>query len=673
MLSLPELILKVKVDDAGAKASLKGLEKSANATSSGITSKFKSLGLSIGKFMAKAAAAGAAALGAAMIKIGKDALQAYSDFEQLQGGVEKIFGEDTAKTVEENAKRAFQTAGMSANEYMETVTGFSATLLKDLGGDTEKAAQYADMAIQDMSDNANTFGTDIKSIEAAYQGFAKGNATMLDNLKVGYGGTKTELLQLAKDMGVVDESIKSFDDMSFPDAIDAIHKVQEELNITGTTAKEASKTLEGSANAMKASWQNLLTAMGTGDDSEIQRAMEDFSSSVETYLQNLIPRVKIIIESMFNVLGEYINSIDWGAKINEILTKAGSFLSEGLPELFHNIVAKVTEWLSTESADGGGIMEGLKNLFKGLIAGLIKMLPDLLLLAADILVYIGELYQTLLEAIIESIANLFAKIWEVVGPYLEDLWNSIKTGVIDFFTGIWDWVKDKITTAWNFVKNIFETVVKTVKTVFNNIKSAIVDRITTAKDKISSVFNSIKSTVTDKITAIKDKVTSVFNAIKDKITGPIEKARDKVKSIIEKIKGFFDFKVKLPSIPLPHFGVSPAGWKISDLLTGSIPKLTIDWYKEGGFFNGGPTVLTGLGEAGPEYALPLNRQSLAPLAQMLNELQRQDKKSTSDDKVVVVYTTLEVDGRQIAKTTAPYMKKEITKISTADARQLGLI
>lgn len=671
MLSLPELILKVKVDDAGAKASLKGLEKSANATSSGITSKFKSLGLSIGKFMAKAAAAGAAALGAAMIKIGKDALDAYANFEQLQGGVQKIFGEETAKTVEENAKRAFKTAGMSANDYMETVTSFSASLLQSVGGDTEKAASIADMAIQDMSDNANTFGTSMESIQNAYQGFAKQNYTMLDNLKLGYGGTKTEMERLLADAEKI--SGIHYDISNLNDVYEAIHVVQEEMNITGTTAREAAKTLEGSFNSMKASWQNLLTAMGTGDESEIQRAMEDFTTSVESYLQNLIPRVKIILESMFTVLGEYINSIDWGAKINEILTKVGGFLSEGLPELFHNIVAKVTEWLSTESADGGGIMEGLKNLFKGLIAGLIKMLPDLLLLAADILVYIGELYQTLLEAIIEAITDLFAKIWEVVGPYLEDLWNSIKTGVIDFFTGIWDWVKDKITTAWNFVKNIFETVVKTVKTVFNNIKSAIVDRITTAKDKISSVFNAIKSLVSDKVSAVLSNVKDKFQRIKDAITGPIEKARDKVKSIIEKIKGFFDFKVKLPSIPLPHFGVSPAGWKISDLLTGSIPKLTIDWYKEGGFFNGGPTVLTGLGEAGPEYALPLNRQSLAPLAQMLNELQRQDKTSTSDDKVVVVYTTLEVDGRQIAKTTAPYMKKEITKISTADARQLGLI
>ena len=672
MLSLPELILKVKADIKGAKKPLEDLDKEANKTSKSITSKFKNLGASVGKFMAKAAAAGAAALGAAMIKIGKDALDAYANFEQLEGGVQKIFGEDTAKIVEQNAKNAFKTAGMSANEYMETVTSFSASLLQSLDGDTKAAAESADMAIQDMSDNANTFGTSMESIQNAYQGFAKQNYSMLDNLKLGYGGTKSEMERLLADAEKL--SGQKYDISNLNDVYEAIHVVQQEMNITGTTAREAAKTLEGSANAMKASWQNLLVAMGTGDDSEIQAAMENFTNSVTTYLENLIPRVGIIIKSMFSVLGEYVSSIDWGAKINEIFTKIGTFLSEGLPNLFHNIVTMITTWLEGESTDGGGLMEGVKNLFKGLLAGIIKMLPDILLLAADLIVLAGELLASLLEGILTALADFFAKIWEAVAPYLEELWTSIKEGVIGFFTGIWDWIVDKVTSAWDFIKGIFETVVKTVKNIFAKIKQYVIDPIVAAKDKVVTVFNNIKDKITEKITSIKDKVTSVFKTIKDKIIGPIETAKDKVKGIIDKIKGFFDFKVKLPKIPLPHFGVSPSGWKISDLLKGSIPKLSINWYKEGGFFNGGPTVLTGLGEAGPEYALPLNRQSLAPLANMLNELMRQDRRSSSDsDQVIVVNTTLEVDGRQIAKTTAPYMKKAIDRIDVADARQLGLV
>lgn len=672
MLSLPELILKVKADIKGAKKPLEDLDKDANKTSKSITSKFKNLGASVGKFMAKAAAAGAAALGAAMIKIGKDALDAYAQFEQLQGGVEKIFGEDTAKTVEANAKKAFATAGISANQYMEQVTSFSASLLQSLDGDTEKAAASADMAINDMADNASVFGTSIENIQNAYQGFAKQNYTMLDNLKLGYGGTKTEMERLLADAEKI--SGVHYDISNLNDVYQAIHVIQGELKITDNAANEAAKTLEGSANAMKASWQNLLIAMGTGDDSEIQTAMENFTNSVTTYLENLIPRVGIIIKSMFSVLGEYVSSIDWGAKINEIFTKIGTFLSEGLPNLFHNAVTMITTWLEGESTAGGGLMEGVKNLFKGLLDGIIKMLPDILLLAADLLVLAAELLSALLEGILTSLADFFAKIWEAVYPYLEELWTTIKDGVVGFFTGIWTWIVDTVKSIWNGVKSVITKAYEGVKNIFGKVKDTITTAITTAKDKVKSVFESIKSTVSDKVSAVYSKVKDIFQRVKDAITGPIEKARDKVKGIIEKIKGFFDFKVKLPKIPLPHFSVSPSGWKISDLLEGSIPKLSINWNKDGGFFNGGPTVLQGLGEAGPEYALPLNRQSLAPLASMLNELMRQDRRSSSDsDQVIVVNTTLEVDGRAITKATAPFMKKAIDRIDVADARQLGLV
>ena len=167
----------------------------------------------------KLALEGLKKLGSALIGVGKDAIASFADFEQLQGGVEKIFGDDAAKTVMDNAQNAFKTAGMSANEYMETVTGFSSSLIQSLGGDTVRAAELSDQAIRDMSDNANTFGTDMASLQNAYQGFAKGNMNMLDNLKLGYGGTKEEMLRLVKDAGVVSQSVKSLDDVSFDQMI----------------------------------------------------------------------------------------------------------------------------------------------------------------------------------------------------------------------------------------------------------------------------------------------------------------------------------------------------------------------------------------------------------------------------------------------------------------------
>ena len=242
----------------------------------------------------------------------KSAIENYKEYEQLVGGVETLFGaggqsleeyaESVGKTVEEaqadynnlisaqnevlaNAENAYKTSGLSMNEYMETVTSFSASLIQSLGGDTQAAAEYADKAIVDMSDNANKMGTDISSIQTAYQGFAKQNYTMLDNLKLGYGGTKTEMERLILDAEKLDTSFKASRDsngdltMSFSDIVDAIHIVQDDLGITGTTAKEASTTIEGSVNSMKSAWSNLVTGLAR-DDADIGQLVDNLVTSI---------------------------------------------------------------------------------------------------------------------------------------------------------------------------------------------------------------------------------------------------------------------------------------------------------------------------------------------------------------------------------------------------------
>ena len=194
----------------------------------------------------------------------------------MQGGVEKIFGKDTAKTVIENANRAFQTVGISANDYMENVTSFSASLLQSVGGNAEEAARIADMALQDMADNANVFGSDMQAIQNAYQGFAKQNYTMLDNLKLGYGGTRTEMERLLKDAQKL--TGQKYDIKNLNDVYEAIHAIQVEQNIAGTTAEEASKTIEGSFNSMKAAAQNFLSSFGLGQ--------EELSTSFEQLIES---------------------------------------------------------------------------------------------------------------------------------------------------------------------------------------------------------------------------------------------------------------------------------------------------------------------------------------------------------------------------------------------------
>lgn len=242
-------------------------------------------------------------LGSKLVDVGKEAFNAYSEYEQLTGGVETLFG-DSADEVKKYAQNAYKTAGMSANQYMQTVTSFSASLLQGLGGDTAKASKIADKAIRDMSDNADKMGTSIEMIQNAYQGFAKQNYTMLDNLKLGYGGTKSEMARLVKESGVLgkageDLTAKNLDQkVSYDKIIEAIHVVQQRMGIAGTTAKEASSTIEGSSKSMKASWNNLLVAISS-DNGNIKKSIKDFTDSAETFLKNASPRIKKIVEGIF--------------------------------------------------------------------------------------------------------------------------------------------------------------------------------------------------------------------------------------------------------------------------------------------------------------------------------------------------------------------------------------
>ena len=224
-------------------------------------SKFEGFGKVL-KTVGVALGAVAVAAGAAAVKLGKEVIAAYADYEQLVGGVDTLF-KDSSQEIQRYAANAYKTAGLSANEYMETVTGFSASLIQSLGGDTEKAAKYADMAITDMSDNANKMGTDMSSIQNAYQGFAKQNYTMLDNLKLGYGGTKQEMERLLADAEKI-SGIK-YDISSYADVVEAIHVMQESMDIAGTTAKEAEATISGSVNALKSAVSNLIVGFGDAD------------------------------------------------------------------------------------------------------------------------------------------------------------------------------------------------------------------------------------------------------------------------------------------------------------------------------------------------------------------------------------------------------------------------
>lgn len=344
MLDLGTLRLGIKVDSDDAKSELNKVGSAVEESGA----KTDSLALKA-KTMIKAFAAAWAVK--ELVKLGKAALDAFSEFEQLEGGVKKIFGKEAAQDVMKNANRAYMTAGLSVNKYMEQVTSFSASLISSLEGDTVKAAEVADMAIQDMSDNANTFGTDITSLQNAYQGFAKGQFTLLDNLKIGYGGTKQEMERLLEDAEKI--SGVKYDISNLNDIYQAIHVIQGELHITGTTAKEAASTVAGSMNMMKAAWDNLLIAIGTGEG--LDAAVDNFLDALGRVAKNIIPRVVKIAGSVVKGLVRAIPKI--------MLSLA-------------NAISKYADTINNKSANKW--MQAGVKLLLSLLKGILKAAPKLL-------------------------------------------------------------------------------------------------------------------------------------------------------------------------------------------------------------------------------------------------------------------------------------------------------
>ena len=298
----------------------------------------------------KATAVGIGACATAIGTLAAKSVSAYGDFEQLQGGVETLF-KGSASTVQKYANDAYKTSGLSANEYMETVTGFSASLIQSLGGDTKKAAEYGQIAITDMSDNANKMGTDMGSIQYAYQGFAKQNYTMLDNLKLGYGGTKTEMERLVKDAAKIDKSVKS-NSLSYANVVKAIHAVQTKMGITGTTAKEANFTIQGSVNSMKAAWGNLLPALIKGGD--------EFDQCVNNLVESIVGVEDKSGKMVGGVLNNVMPALEKGLEgIGKLIEKVAPIIEDRLPDITDKLLPP--------------LIKAATSLFKGLI----KALPSI--------------------------------------------------------------------------------------------------------------------------------------------------------------------------------------------------------------------------------------------------------------------------------------------------------
>lgn len=671
----------------GVEETKKGIKDTTNTAKeeSGKIEKAVNKTGEIASKVGKAAIIGATAAATAIGTITKFVIQHYAEYEQLAGGVETLFGaqgmslkkyaQSIGQTVEQargkydqliqaqtevmnNAKVAYKTAGMSANDYMNTITSFAAALKQSTANETE-AAKVANQTVIDMADNANKMGTNMEDIQNAYQGFSKQNYTMLDNLKLGYGGTKSEmerLLQEAEKLTGIHYDINNLSDV-----YNAIHEIQKNLGITGTTAKEAMKTIDGAMKMTKASWDNLLTGLADPKQA-VGPLISEFAKSLGILAKNVTPKIKEVFNALPNALIQITPQL-----MNMIIDLAPSLilaainLVAGLVGALPGVIAPIFSQLS--SLIGSGMIDkigqsissnmptliskgldmllqfsqavltylpvlvgmGMKLIFY-LVQGLMSALPTLISKVPTIIANLADAFSNsaqtifawgvkiiaeIIKGLVMSIPSLIANIPKIIYAIFA-VWNAINWWNLG--KGLINGIKNGITSMGGSLtstaKNLFESLKNSVSNIFNNIKKVIESPIFGAKTKVLAIIGELQNGVRVGFNFIKSHASSVWNGIKNAIMSPMSTAANFVKAIINKIKGFFNFRISWPHIPLPHFNIKPNGWNVGDLLKGKIPSLGIKWYAQAmdnPMILDAPTIfgmsngqMLGAGEAGAE-------------------------------------------------------------------------
>lgn len=567
--------------------------KDATNSASKMSSVMKGIGSSaikVGKGLAVAGAAAATAVTALVSK----SVGAFADYEQLTGGVETLFGaggrsvEEYAQSVGksvsdiqgkydslmsaqnvvlENANKAYMTAGMSANEYMDTVTGFSASLISSLGGDTNKAADYANSALVDMSDNANKMGTDMESIKNAYQGFAKQNYTMLDNLKLGYGGTQEEMKRLLSDAEKL--TGQRYDISSFADITQAIHAIQTQMDITGTTAKEASTTISGSWGSLKAAFQNVLVGLTTGGDM-FDQSLDALINTAVTFGQNIIPAIKgalsgigYLIEGLAPVIGETIpplinalaptlanSAVSLISSLVNGLTQNATQFSECLSNIIIVAVAGIStvvpQLLDAASKIVSNLMQGLTNsmpqivngavtLIEGLVNGLVNNIPLLIMGAVQLVASLANGLITNLPRIVEAGVSL---ITGIISASYSMMPQIIQTGVqlvVNLAIGLVQAIPQLITALPQITGSIvngfmsinwFDLGLQLIKSIWEGIKSIGSEMWNGVKEKTSELWGGVKNVVSEKLNNIKSAYDAHGRGLKGATFAAIEGVKE---------------------------------------------------------------------------------------------------------------------------------------------------
>lgn len=505
-------------DDAGNSALKFGDILKANVLGNVITGGLKKLASAVKE------------VGSTIINVGKQALNGYADYEQLVGGVETLF-KDNAETVENYANNAYKTAGLSANDYMNTVTSFSASLLQSLNNDTAKTAQVADMAITDMSDNANKMGTDMSMIQNAYQGFAKQNYTMLDNLKLGYGGTKTEMQRLLADAEKV-TGIK-YDINNLNDVYQAIHVIQGELGITGTTAKEASTTIQGSVSAMKSAWQNILTGIATGNTENMGNLVNNLANSVITAAQNILPRVQEIASGIVSVLPQIIEQIN-----------------ENLPMLLDSGVQILNTLMEGIMANLPAIMQGANQIISTLLTTLLDMLPQIIEMGIQLIVSLVQgiaqqlptLIPQMIDAVILIVDTLLDNIDMIIDAGIQ-LLIGLAEGLINALPQLIDKIPEIIDKLYMAISNNVPKLVQAGITLTIKLAEGLIKAIPQLISKIPQIISSLVHGFANYFSNMhevgKNLVSGIWEGIKNAKNWLLGKVKEWCGNILNGIKAFF--------------------------------------------------------------------------------------------------------------------------------------
>lgn len=496
-----------------------------------------------------------------LVNIGKEAIKNYADYEQLIGGVETLF-KDSANVVEEYANQSYKTAGLSANEYMETITSFSASLLQSLNGDTAKVAEVGNMAVIDMADNANKMGTSMSMIQSAYQGFAKQNYTMLDNLKLGYGGTKTEMERLLKDATKI--SGVKYDIKNLNDVYQAIHVIQGELGITGTTSKEASTTISGSLSSMKSAWQNLLTGIAD-DNANFETLIGNFVDSIMTFADNIVPRIEVVMDGLVdlilgladtllpqvleigvnliqNLVSGITNNIgNLMATVNQMITTILNALIQMLPQILQAGIQVIVSLIT-------GIAQALPTLIPQIVEAVMLMVETLinnidLIIDAGIQLIIG-----LAEGLIQAIPILIDKIPIIIDKLINAIINNLPKllemgitlivklaeGLIKAIPRLLSKIPQIITSLLNGIKNYFSKMVSIGGELLGKVKEGITKGISgmldVGKNLVQGLWNGINNAKNWVLDKIKGFGKSILNGIKSifGISSPSKVFRDEI-------------------------------------------------------------------------------------------------------------------------------------------------